>query len=58
VDNILIRNVDDVNFGRDRVESRVPSIDGLSGSQLDSLLTRMQNGQVTLGLSTWQKEYG
>jgi cytosine/adenosine deaminase-related metal-dependent hydrolase len=46
VDNILIRNVDDVNFGRRQIESRVPSIDGLRGSELDSLLSRMQSGQV------------
>jgi cytosine/adenosine deaminase-related metal-dependent hydrolase len=46
VDDILIRSVDDFNFGRDRIESRVPSIDGLSGTDLDSLLTRMRNGQV------------
>jgi len=46
VDNILIRNVDDSNFGRARIASRVPSIDGLSGTDLDSLLTHMRNGQV------------
>ncbi len=46
VDNILIRNVDHFNFGRDRIESRVQSIDGLSGSDLDSLITRMRDGQV------------
>src|SRR5262249_57365065 len=46
VDNILIRNVDQFNFGRDRVDSRLQSIDGLSGSELDSLLTRMRNGQM------------
>jgi cytosine/adenosine deaminase-related metal-dependent hydrolase len=46
VDNILIRNVDHGNFARDRIESRVPSIDGLSGTELSDLLTRMQNGQV------------
>jgi 5-methylthioadenosine/S-adenosylhomocysteine deaminase len=46
VDNILIRNVDDVNFGRDRIESRVPSIDTLVGTELSDLLSRIQNGQV------------
>ena len=46
VDNILIRNVDDVNFGRHKVESQVPSIDLLSGSDLDDLLSRMRGGQV------------
>ena len=44
--NILIRNVASLNFGRDRIESRVPSIDGLSGTELSDLLTRMQNGQI------------
>jgi 5-methylthioadenosine/S-adenosylhomocysteine deaminase len=46
VDNILIRNVDDFNFGRDRIASWVPSIDTLNGSDLDSLLSQMRNGQV------------
>ncbi len=46
VDNILIRNVDALNFGRDKVESRVQSIDALSDTGLDSLLERMRNGQV------------
>src|SRR5262249_29214139 len=46
VDKILIRNVNDVNFGRDRIESRVQSIDGLAGAELSNLLGRMQNGQV------------
>jgi 5-methylthioadenosine/S-adenosylhomocysteine deaminase len=45
-DNILIRNVDNLNFNRDRIESRVSAITGLSGSALDSLLTRMRNSQV------------
>lgn len=45
-DNILIRNVDNLNFNRDRIESLVPAINGLSGSELDSLLTRMRNSQV------------
>jgi cytosine/adenosine deaminase-related metal-dependent hydrolase len=46
VDNVLIRSVDDFNFGRDRVESRVPSISSLGGSELDGLLARMRNGQI------------
>ena len=45
-DNILIRNVDNLNFNRDRIESRVQPITGLSGSDLDSLLTRMRDSQV------------
>ena len=46
IDKILIRNVDNLNFGRDRIESRVESIAGLTGSDLSSLLTRMNDGQV------------
>ena len=46
VDNILIRNVDDVNFGRDKIESRVQSIDTLTGTELSDLLDRMHNGKV------------
>ena len=45
-DNILIRNVDNPNFGRDRVESRVPPIAGLAGADLDALLTRLRGGQT------------
>jgi len=45
-DNILIRNVDNLNFDRDRIEGRVSAITGLSGSELDSLLTRMRSSQV------------
>src|SRR5215204_1025845 len=45
-DNILIRNVDNLNFGRDRIEGRVSAIAELTGNELDSLLTRMSNGQV------------
>src|SRR5262249_39198296 len=46
VDSILIRNVDAVNFGRDRIESRVPSIGGLVGTELNDLLSRMQNSRI------------
>jgi cytosine/adenosine deaminase-related metal-dependent hydrolase len=46
IDSILIRNVDDVNFGRAKIESRVQSIDSLSGSDLTNLITSMQNGQI------------
>jgi 5-methylthioadenosine/S-adenosylhomocysteine deaminase len=46
IDSILIRNVDDVNFGRAKIQSRVQSIDSLSGSDLTNLLTTMQNGQI------------
>jgi len=46
VNSILIRTVDAFNFGRDRIESRVPVIDGLSGAELDDLVGRMRSGQV------------
>src|SRR5207244_1692039 len=46
VDNILIRNIDDINFGRSKIQSRVQSIDSLSGTDLTNLITSMQNGQI------------
>lgn len=45
-DNVLIRNVESLNFGRQAITSRVPAIAQLNGSDLSSLLTRMQNGQI------------
>lgn len=45
-DNILIRNVESLNFGRNRIDSWVPSINGLNGTDLSDLLARMQNGQI------------
>jgi 5-methylthioadenosine/S-adenosylhomocysteine deaminase len=44
--NILIRNVGSLNFGRDRIDSRVPSIDGLTGTELNDLVARMQDAQI------------
>jgi 5-methylthioadenosine/S-adenosylhomocysteine deaminase len=46
VDNILIRNVDDLNFGRARIGSWVPAIDGLVGTDLSDLVTRIQSGLI------------
>jgi 5-methylthioadenosine/S-adenosylhomocysteine deaminase len=46
VDNILIRNVDDVNFGRSKIQSRVKSIDSMTATELTFLVSSMQNGQV------------
>jgi cytosine/adenosine deaminase-related metal-dependent hydrolase len=46
VDNILIRNVGDVNFGRARIESRAQSIDTLTGAEMGGLLDRIRKGQV------------
>jgi len=45
-DNVLIRNVESPNFGRQAVASRVPAIAQLNGSDLSSLLTQMHNGQI------------
>jgi cytosine/adenosine deaminase-related metal-dependent hydrolase len=45
-DNVLIRNVESLNFGRQAIASRVPAIAQLNGSDLSSLLTQMQNGQM------------
>jgi 5-methylthioadenosine/S-adenosylhomocysteine deaminase len=45
-DNLIVRNVESLNFGRQRIESRVPAIANLTGSDLSSLLNRMQSGQI------------
>jgi len=45
-DNILIRNVDQRNFGRDRIEARVPAIGDLGDAELTSLLGRIRAGLV------------
>jgi 5-methylthioadenosine/S-adenosylhomocysteine deaminase len=45
-DNVLIRNIESLNFGRQAITSRVPAIAQLNGSDLSSLLTHMQNGQI------------
>jgi cytosine/adenosine deaminase-related metal-dependent hydrolase len=45
-DNILIRNAESLNFGRNRIDSWVLPIDGLNGTDLSDLLTRMQSGQI------------
>jgi cytosine/adenosine deaminase-related metal-dependent hydrolase len=45
-DNILIRNVDNVNFGRDRIEFRVRAIGDLTETERTTLLTRMQAGEI------------
>ncbi len=50
-DNLMIRNVQSANFGRQAVFSRVPSIDQLSSSDLAILIAGMQNGQVDAWLT-------
>jgi 5-methylthioadenosine/S-adenosylhomocysteine deaminase len=42
----LLRNPDNTNFGRHRIESFVPAISSLSASDSSALLSRMQTGQV------------
>jgi 5-methylthioadenosine/S-adenosylhomocysteine deaminase len=48
-DNLMIRNAQSANFGRQAVFSRVGSIDEFSGADLAALIAGMQNGQV----DTW-----
>src|SRR3984957_6915069 len=43
---LLARNAESVNFGRQRIQSRVPSIASFIGTPLDDLLTQMRNGQL------------
>lgn len=47
-DGLLVRNVDQANFGRDRVESRVTSVDdpGFAEHGAPPLAERMRSGQV------------
>jgi len=45
-DTLLARNVDNQNFGRDRIDNRVPSIASLNGGALASVVNRMKNGQL------------
>jgi len=45
-DNVLIRNVDNVNFGRDRIETRVFAIGDMTATDRDHLLGKMRAGSV------------
>jgi 5-methylthioadenosine/S-adenosylhomocysteine deaminase len=45
-DAMLARNVDNTNFGRDRVENRVPAISSLTGAALQGVVNRMKSGQL------------
>jgi len=45
-DNILIRNVDNSNFGQDRVETRVNAIGVMTQTERDALLGKMRAGLV------------
>jgi 5-methylthioadenosine/S-adenosylhomocysteine deaminase len=45
-DGVLARNAESANFGRQRIQSRVPSIASFSGAPLAALVSQMQSGQV------------
>ena len=45
-DGVLARNAESINFGTQRIQSLVTSIDSFAGAPLFSLLSRMQSGQV------------
>jgi 5-methylthioadenosine/S-adenosylhomocysteine deaminase len=45
-DGVLARNAESANFGRQGIQSRVPSIASFSGAPLAALLSQMQSGQV------------
>jgi cytosine/adenosine deaminase-related metal-dependent hydrolase len=50
-DNLMIRNAQSANFGRQAVLSRVSSIDEFSGAELAALIAGMQSGQVDAWLT-------
>ena len=43
-DTLLARNVDNPNFGRDRIDNFVPAIASLTGTPLSNIVSRMQAG--------------
>ena len=45
-DGLLARNVESPNFGRQRIQARVASIDSFTGAPLQELLAQMKAGQV------------
>jgi 5-methylthioadenosine/S-adenosylhomocysteine deaminase len=45
-DELLARNVESANFGRQRIQANVPSIDSFTGAALSGLLAQMKAGQV------------
>jgi hypothetical protein len=45
-DGVLARNAESANFGRQRIQSRVPSISSFTGVSLAALLSQMQSDQV------------
>ncbi len=45
-DTLLARNVDNQNFGRDRIDNYVPAIASLTGTALSNVVSRMQSGRL------------
>jgi hypothetical protein len=45
-DTLLARNVDNSNFGRDRIDNFVPAISSLNGTPLIDVVTRLRNGNL------------
>ena len=45
-DTLLTRNVDNQNFGRDRIDNYVPAIASLTGTPLSNVVNGMQTGQL------------
>ena len=45
-DTMLARNVDNLNFGRDRIDNYVPAIASLAGAALSDVVNRMGQGQL------------
>lgn len=45
-DTLLARNVDNSNFGRDRIDNFVPAISSLTGTTLMDVVTRLRDGDL------------
>jgi cytosine/adenosine deaminase-related metal-dependent hydrolase len=45
-DTLLARNVDNQNFGRDRIDNYVPAIASLTGPALSNVVSQMRSGEL------------
>jgi 5-methylthioadenosine/S-adenosylhomocysteine deaminase len=45
-DTLLARNVDNRNFGRDRIDNYVPALASLTGTALTGVVNRMKSGEL------------
>lgn len=54
-DGVLARNAESANFGRQGIQSRVPSIASFSGAPLAALLSQCKAVRSMHGSSTWQR---